>query len=155
MKRSIRALAVMLVLGAVLTDAAWAGGGRGHVSISVGTSWGAPGWGPGWGPGWRAGWWWGPGWGPRWGWSPVWGPGVVVAPTVVWPAPAVAVPPAVVVPSVPPTVYIERDEPATAAPAPPQQPGHWWYYCQSSRAFYPYARECAEGWQRVPPAPPS
>jgi hypothetical protein len=79
----------------------------------------------------------------------------VVAPTVVWPAPAVAVPQTVVVPSVPATVYIERDEPAAAAPQAQPQSGQWWYFCQSSRAYYPYVRECAEGWQRVPTTPPS
>jgi hypothetical protein len=36
-----------------------------------------------------------------------------------------------------------------------QQQSHWWYFCPESRAYYPYVRECAGGWQRVAPQPPS
>jgi hypothetical protein len=70
--------------------------------------------------------WWGP-WGP-WYWP---GP-------YYYPAP-------VVVPSQPVT-YIEQG----SAPAPES----WWYYCDSSKSYYPYVKECPSGWQRVPPAPP-
>lgn len=43
--------------------------------------------------------------------------------------------------------------PQLAAPAgpPPQQ---YWYYCQSNGTYYPYVSSCAEGWQKVPAAPP-
>jgi len=46
----------------------------------------------------------------------------------------------------PATGYVEP-QPAPAAAS--------WYYCPSSRAYYPYVRECPEGWQRVSPQPPS
>ena len=51
-------------------------------------------------------------------------------------------------PSAPP-VYVEQG--AMQAPAQPQD---WWYYCADARAYYPYVRECAGGWQRVAPTPP-
>jgi len=62
-------------------------------------------------------------------------------------------PPAVVAPSAPP-VYIENSasQPATA---PAQTQGNWWYYCNDSRAYYPYVKECPGGWQRVSPQPPN
>ena len=51
-------------------------------------------------------------------------------------------------------VYIERGEVAPS-PAPQQQQTYYWYYCPASRAYYPYVRECAGGWQQVSPQPPS
>ena len=61
-------------------------------------------------------------------------------------------------------------EPATAPPVPPPasspQPGQassgsapalpagMWFYCDSSKAYYPYVGECREGWRQVPAAPP-
>ena len=35
--------------------------------------------------------------------------------------------------------------------APSQQD---WFFCPSSNSYYPYVRECASGWQRVPAQPP-
>jgi hypothetical protein len=83
---------------------------------------------------------WGPYWGPRY-----YGPGYYWAPPPVYYAP----PPVVVVPREP-RVYVERDEVAPAAAAPSEQ---WWYWCASSRAYYPYVSTCSEGWQRVAPQP--
>jgi hypothetical protein len=49
-----------------------------------------------------------------------------------------------------PTVYVEQP----AAPqAQPQQPAGYWYYCNDSRAYYPYVKDCASPWQRVAPQP--
>jgi hypothetical protein len=42
-------------------------------------------------------------------------------------------------------VFIER---GTSEPAPAQV---WWYWCNDSRAYYPYVKECPGGWQRVAP----
>lgn len=47
-----------------------------------------------------------------------------------------------------PVMYVEQ-----AAPAP-AEPSGWWYYCEASRTYYPYVRECPSGWQRVPAVPP-
>jgi hypothetical protein len=65
---------------------------------------------------------------------------------------AVAAPPAAVpAPSVPPQ----------QAPAMPPQPGApaasapgTWYYCDSTKSYYPYVQSCGEGWRSVPATPP-
>jgi hypothetical protein len=60
-------------------------------------------------------------------------------------------PPTIVtVPTAPP-IYIQQ------APEPPvvqQNQSNYWYYCESSKSYYPYVRECASGWQLVEPTPP-
>ena len=38
-------------------------------------------------------------------------------------------------------VYVER-------PAPPES---YWYYCPSSKAYYPSVSSCGEAWIKVPP----
>lgn len=50
----------------------------------------------------------------------------------------------------PPPVYIERGE-----GSPPQlaAPGSLWYYCEAAGAYYPYVKECPEGWRAVAPQP--
>ena len=73
---------------------------------------------------------WGPAWGPGWGpWYPAYYPPAVI----------VASPPA-------PVQYIERSE-------QPLQSG-FWYYCETSRGYYPYVKDCPSGWKAVPSAPP-
>lgn len=74
--------------------------------------------------------------------GPVWGP-------VWYPPPYYYPPQVVVVPPAPPPVYIEQAEPA-AQPVPAQQ---YWYYCKSGKGYYPYVKECPEGWQKVLPQP--
>lgn len=83
------------------------------------------------------------------GWPGYWGPGYLYPPPVYY-YPRAYVPPVVVAPESPP-VYVERDAPDElgAAPAPPV----WWYWCPSAKGYYPYVKECADGWQRVPPQP--
>jgi hypothetical protein len=39
-----------------------------------------------------------------------------------------------------------------APPPPPQQSN--WYYCESTKGYYPYVKECQEGWRVVPATPP-
>lgn len=75
---------------------------------------------------WHRGWWVPPFW-------VVPPPAIVVAPA---PAPVV-VAPAPVIESAP--VYAE------------QAPQGYWYYCVSSRAYYPSVQTCAEAWVKVPP----
>ena len=48
-----------------------------------------------------------------------------------------------------PVTYIEQNPQA----APASANAGWWYYCDQSRGYYPYVRECPTGWQRVPPTP--
>jgi hypothetical protein len=47
--------------------------------------------------------------------------------------------------------------PAAPAPAPTAAAAPastTWYYCESSKSFYPYVSQCAEGWKQVPATPP-
>ena len=60
-------------------------------------------------------------------------------------------PPIVAAPSAPP-VYIEQ---GSSDPAPARPGEGYWHYCAASQAYYPYVKECAEGWQLVSPQPPS
>lgn len=73
---------------------------------------------------------------------PFWGP---------WwyypPPPYYYYPPTVYVPAQP-TTYVEQGS------APAAEAAGWWYYCDKSRGYYPYVRECPTGWERVPPSPP-
>ena len=51
--------------------------------------------------------------------------------------------------TLPPTEYIQapiQAAPPTSAPV--------WYYCASSKTYYPYTNACPEGWQIVPVTPP-
>jgi hypothetical protein len=36
----------------------------------------------------------------------------------------------------------------------PAQPAYSWYYCPSSNGYYPYVKQCSEGWQQISPTPP-
>jgi len=58
-------------------------------------------------------------------------------------------PPAVAAPPSAPPAYVERGD------APPAQAQNWWYYCEDSRAYYPYTKSCPSGWKRVSPTPPA
>lgn len=73
--------------------------------------------------------------------GPIWGPAW-------YPAPYYYPPQVVVVPPAQPPVYIEQQE---AAPAAGGQ--QYWHFCKSAKGYYPYVKECPEGWQRVLPQP--
>jgi len=89
--------------------------------------------------------------GPFWGW-PGWG----------WPYaypyyPPYAYAPYGYTPGYTPQVVAQPAPQAYAqqpAPAEPAQQS-WWYYCASSRAYYPYVRQCPEAWMQVVPQQPS
>lgn len=46
-----------------------------------------------------------------------------------------------------PRMYVEQPQ----IPAPPTE--GYWYYCPSSRAYYPTVPTCPEAWVKVPPRP--
>lgn len=49
-----------------------------------------------------------------------------------------------------PIVYIEKGQ----VQAPGYQASNYWYYCHSPDGYYPYIKECPDGWERVTPQPP-
>ena len=51
----------------------------------------------------------------------------------------------------PPVAVIVPQAPATPAPPPPAPQN--WYYCEASKAYYPYVPSCAGGWRAVPATP--
>jgi hypothetical protein len=71
--------------------------------------------------------WIGPGWGPGW-----WGPPYYYAE-----------PPVVVQQS--PEVYVEQ--------APQSEEPSYWYFCQNPKGYYPYVKQCPNGWMKVEPSP--
>jgi hypothetical protein len=78
--------------------------------------------------------------------GPLWYP----APAYSYPYPNAypySYPPAVVV-NPAPRVYVEREDQI----ARESSPGYW-YYCRESNVYYPYVRECAGPWERVPAQP--
>jgi hypothetical protein len=76
--------------------------------------------------------------------DPFWGP-------VWYPPPYYYPPQVVVVPAPQPPVYVEQQDAAPAAPAAGGQ--HYWYFCKSAKGYYPYIKECPDGWQKVLPQP--
>lgn len=93
-------------------------------------------WRHGWHEG-RIGWWWVVG-----GFGGIW----YFYPAPVYPYPDPYVPPVMVQQAPPPTV-------AAPVQATPRQAPQNWYYCEPSKAYYPYVNTCAAGWKLVPAAP--
>jgi hypothetical protein len=124
--RKLALLAVALLAMAASVPALAHGGYYGRPRVSIGFAFGGPGY-------------WGyPGWGyPGWGYS-----GYYYAPPYYYPQ-AGAMP-------AESTVYIERGDGYST----PEQTQGYWYYCPGAKAYYPYVKHCAEGWQRVSPTPP-
>tara|TARA_R110002073_G_scaffold152188_2_gene306607 strand:- start:461 stop:1060 length:600 start_codon:yes stop_codon:yes gene_type:complete len=56
-------------------------------------------------------------------------------------------PTAVAVPSAPP-VYIQQE---TVQPVQPQT--NYWHYCRKPEGYYPYVKQCPDGWLQVAPQP--
>jgi hypothetical protein len=54
-----------------------------------------------------------------------------------------------------PAYYYPPPQPVYMEPAPVAPPQQYWYFCPSSRSYYPYAKACPDGWQRVLPNPQS
>lgn len=71
-----------------------------------------------------------------------------LAPFYYYPPPYYYYPAPIMAPGEP--TYIEQ-YPGQSAP----DPSSYWYFCASSNAYYPYVRDCPEGWQPVAPQPPS
>jgi hypothetical protein len=72
-------------------------------------------------------------------WSPWWGPAYPY-----YYNPYYATPPVVVQQS--PDEYVQQSAPQSEEPA-------YWYYCQDPKGYYPYVKECPNGWLKVAPSP--
>ena len=124
----ISLVAVVLLLATAEQSLAWRGGtwrgGGSRVFVGVGV-------GPGWGYGW----------GPYWGY-----------PYYYYPPPYYSYGPPTVVVQQPPTYVQQEVAPlAPAAPAESPAPQAYWYYCSSTKAYYPSVQTCTEPWVKVPP----
>ena len=62
---------------------------------------------------------------------------------------AYAYPSPLISPATPP-VYIERQ--VTVADSTQSQ-SNYWYYCRNPEGYYPYVKQCPEGWLQVAPQP--
>lgn len=90
-------------------------------------------------PHWRAGHWYHGNHGGQLGWWWIAADMWYLYPTPIYPYPNPYIPPAVVI------------EPEPVVTAPPREAV--WYYCKSSRNYYPYVSACPEGWRIVPAEP--
>ena len=63
-------------------------------------------------------------------------------------------PPVMAVPA-PPVNYVEQGPAQGSGPSADGsgQQGGSWYYCEASKAYYPYVKECPAGWRPVAPQP--
>ena len=88
------------------------------------------------GGGFRGGIWIGPAW-PWWGWGEPYYP---------YPYPYYY--------SEPPVV-IQQENPLYEQQMPQaEEQQYYWYFCQESKAYYPYVKQCPGGWLKVVPTPP-
>ena len=83
--------------------------------------------------------------GPRFWWGPY------PYPYYYYPYPYYYTPPPVVVQD--PPVYDQQQQvsPSVVPPAPSGAQESFWYYCPSSRDYYPQVPSCPEAWIKVPP----
>ncbi len=65
-------------------------------------------------------------------------------------SPYYAYPPTIVTVPMTPPVYIQQAQPVTQ-----QYPAGYWYYCDNPQGYYPYIKQCPNGWQQVEPTPPA
>ena len=139
MKQITVACLVIVLIGSLTSNSAWAHGGGGG-----GWHGGGGGWGGHYGGGHYGG-----GWG--YGHGGYYG-GFGLGFGYYGGYPYYAYPPAVVTVPVAPPVYIQQ---AAPQPVPPQPQANYWHYCNNPEGYYPYVKECPGGWQQVSPTPPA
>ena len=88
------------------------------------------------------------------GFGPYWGPSYY-SPYPYYYSPYY--PPVVVAPPTPPVYIQQQPEPVVAPPTPVAPasiaPDNYWYYCAATKGYYPYVKECRNGWLKVLPQP--
>lgn len=80
--------------------------------------------------------WVGPGWWPGWGWPYYY--------------------PSYYYPYYPPerTIVIQQPPEAYEQEAPQTEQAIYWYFCKDPQGYYPYVKQCPNGWMKVVPTPP-
>lgn len=53
-----------------------------------------------------------------------------------------------------PPVVIQQQPDIYLQPAPQQELPVYWYYCKDPQGYYPYVKQCPNGWMKVVPTPP-
>ena len=61
--------------------------------------------------------------------------------------------PPVIIQQQSPDVYIQSAP--QYVPAPQTTEPVYWYYCQEAQGYYPYVKQCPQGWMKVVPTPPA
>lgn len=128
---------VIVLIGSIPGNSAWARGGGGHGGGHYGGGWGHghggyySGFGLGLGLGYGLGYYGAP----------------YYSPYYTYPHPHFYPPAVIAVPATPP-IYIQQVPPVTQ-----QYPPGYWYYCSHPEGYYPYVKECPQGWQQVEPTP--
>ncbi len=155
---AIKPCTLAILAASLLMSSSLAMADRGHrhggssIGVYVGGGFG-PGFGSGFGPYY-----------PRPYYGPVYGPSFYGEPYYY----GYPQPPVIIAPAPQPQVYIEQApqpvqvQPAqiqtipAAAPQATSAPAqdYYWYHCDKPDGYYPYVKECPQGWQKVTPEPP-
>lgn len=77
--------------------------------------------------------------------------GFVIGAPIFYPYPPIyyVPPPQVIFVPAQAPVRVEQAPPLAPPPPPPD-----WLFCRKTNAYYPYVRECPDGWEHVPAQPP-
>ncbi|MCH9638474.1 MAG: hypothetical protein K0U40_03165 [Betaproteobacteria bacterium] len=125
----IHSAIILFTIITVSTSTVWARGGHSHFDIHIGSGF--------YGPGFYGGGFGGPGFYNGYGFDY----------PFFYPPPYYAYPPVIVAPTTPP-VYVQQEH---TVPVQPQT--SYWYYCLDPDGYYPYIKECPNGWLQVVPQP--
>ena len=61
--------------------------------------------------------------------------------------------PAVAVPAAPPVYIQQQPQIIQVQPQPQAQASNYWHYCRNPEGYYPYIKNCPDGWLQVAPQP--
>ncbi|WP_040851483.1 hypothetical protein [Nitrosospira lacus] len=85
------------------------------------------------------------GYGPGYGYG--YGPGYGYAPY------GYGYPPVMTVPSAPPVYIQQQPQVIQTQPIAPPAQANYWHYCRKPEGYYPYIKNCPDGWLQVAPQP--
>ena len=52
-------------------------------------------------------------------------------------------------------IVIQQQPEVYVQPSPQAAQPIYWYYCKDPQGYYPYVKECPNGWMKVVPTPPA